>query len=71
MVYFPPLAAIISYACIALGLMLMSEGTFLLCIQIEEVDLKPKGKDIPVTEMNKKEYVEYGICFGVGSALGI
>ena len=35
-------------------------GTF--CVQVEEVELKPNGKDIPVTEMNKKEYVEYMEC---------
>ena len=27
-------------------------------VQVIEVDLKPGGRDIPVTEDNKKEYVE-------------
>lgn len=27
-------------------------------VQVIEVDLKPGGRDIPVTEANKKEYVE-------------
>ena len=26
------------------------------------MELKPNGKDIPVTETNKNEYVEYGVC---------
>ena len=34
----------------------------ILCVQVKEVELKPDGKDIPVMEMNKKEYVEYVMC---------
>ena len=35
---------------------------------MKEVDLKLDGRDIPVTEMNKKEYVEYGIYIGGGAS---
>ena len=27
--------------------------------QTSTIDLKPDGRNIPVTELNKKEYVEY------------
>ena len=29
-----------------------------VCIQVEEIELKPGGGDIDVTESNKKEYVQ-------------
>lgn len=32
--------------------------------QVEEVELKPGGTDIEVTEENKKEYVEW-VCRGI------
>lgn len=33
---------------------------FLSCIQTYQVDLKPSGSDMVVTNENKKEYIEYG-----------
>lgn len=33
---------------------------FLSCIQTYQVDLKPSGSDMVVTNDNKKEYIEYG-----------
>lgn len=33
---------------------------FSSCIQTYQVDLKPSGSDMVVTNENKKEYIEYG-----------
>ena len=43
------------------GSMISSKLTCAM-LQTKEIDLKPSGKDIPVTEGNKKEYVEYVCC---------
>ena len=29
-----------------------------VCVQVEEIELKPGGTDIDVTEDNRKEYIE-------------
>lgn len=45
--------------CVHVYVVCVCSCVMLYYLQVQEIDLKPNGRNIPVVEKNKKEYVQY------------